>query len=437
MNHKTKAVSASENVRASFRGLTRLRDSDFVRKVAETFAARIALLLLGVATSIALTRLLGPEGRGVFAIASTLSAMGIQFGDLGLSSSNTYFAAKERALLPVLTGNALFVSLVMGTAAIAVMVALDCVWPDFLPMQGVTLLLALGAVPLGLARAFTQNLLTGIQDVRGVNWYSLWSAALLLALVAALGIRRDLNAQNALAVSLIATSAGWAWMLMRLKSHSRTIQFSAPALRRSLRYGIKSYATSFFAFMLLRSDMLLVGGLLGKTQAGLYAAAITLANLIFMLPDVVRTILFPRLSASTNGIEKWRVTRQALMATCGVVVISGGVSGLLARPVILRMYGPKFEAAVPAFLCLLPGMLFWSSSSVLSAYIASEGLPVRSVFVFFAAFALNLALNFAFLPRYGIVAASVNSSVCYGLAFAASWRFVSLPMRIRHRKAQE
>ena len=418
-------------------GWKRLRESDFAQKVAETFATRIALLLLGVATSIALTRLLGPEGRGVFAIASTLSAVGIQFGDLGLSSSNTYFAAKERALLPVLTGNALFASLLMGTVAILVMAALACAWPGLLPTRGVTLMLALGVIPFGLARAFTQTLLTGIQDVRGVNRYSLWSAALLLALVAALGLRHDLNAQNALAASLIATSAGWAWMLLRLKSHSRTVQFSAPMLHRSAAYGMKSYATSFFAFMLLRSDMLLVGAWLGKTQAGLYAVAITLANLIFMLPSVVGTILFPRLSASQNGLEKWRATRQALIATCAVVVISGVISGLLARPVILRMYGPKFEAAVPAFLCLLPGMLFWGSSSVLSAYIGSEGLPVRSIFVFFTAFALNLALNFAFLPRYGIVAASINSSVCYGLAFAASWRFVALPMRIRHRKAQE
>ena len=415
----------------------RLHQSDFARKVAETFVTRIALLLLSVATSIAITRLLGPEGRGIFAIASTLSAIGIQFGDLGLSSSNTYFAAKERLLLPVLAGNALFVSLVMGTAAIVLLAALDWAWPDFLPMQGVTLWLALGAIPFGLARAFTQNLLTGIQDVRGVNRYSLWSAALLLALIAGAGIRHDLTAQNALAVSLIATCAGWGWMLLRLKSHSETIRFSAPALRRSVAYGMKFYAANFFAFMLLRSDMLMVGGLLGKTQAGLYAVAITLANLIYMLPNVVGTILFPRLSASENGREKWAATRQALIATCALVVISGVVSGLLARPVILRMYGVKFAPAVPAFLCLLPGMLFWGSSSVLSAYTASEGLPARSLFIFFAAFALNLTLNFALLPRYGIVAASINSSICYGLAFAASWRFVALPMRIRHLKAQE
>ena len=413
----------------------RLRQSDFVRKVAETFATRIALLVLGVATSIVMTRLLGPEGRGVFAIASTLSAVGIQFGDLGLSTANTYFAAKDRALLPALTGNALFVSFVMGTAAVLLLASASAFWPALLPAQGTTLLLALLAIPLGLALAFTQNLLMGVQDVRGANRYSLWSAILLLALVAGLGLERRLTAASALGVGLVSVGFGCGGMLRRLKSHTETIRFSAPVLRRSVGYGVKFYTANFFAFLLLRSDMLLVGSKLGKTQAGLYSVAVTLANLIFMLPSVIGTILFPRLSATEDAEAKWRATRQALFGTVAIVAVSSAVSLLLAHPFIALMFGAKFEAAVPAFLCLLPGMLFWSASSVLSAYIGSEQLPLRFVLVFFAAFALNLALNFAFLSRYGIVAASINSSVCYGLAFTASWLFVARPMRLRYQKA--
>ena len=205
-----------------------------------------------------------------------------------------------------------------------------------------------------------------------MNKFSLWSAVLLLALTAGLGFERKLTPQTALLVGLLAAGAGFGWTLRRLYSHAAMIRFSFPLLRRSAAYGLKFYAGTFAAFLLLRSDMLMVGGRLGETQAGLYAVAVTLANLIFMLPNVIGAILFPRLSATEDRDAKWRSTQQALIATVAVVVISGVVGGLLARPFVTLMYGAKFEAAVPAFLWLLPGMLFWSASSVLSAYIASE-----------------------------------------------------------------
>ena len=432
MNDLLKTQAAPGKLASVAAALKRARESEFAQKVAETFATRIAVLVLSVATSIVITRLLGPEGRGVFAIASTLSAVGVQFGDLGLSAANTYFVAKERPLLPALTGNALFVSLVMGTLAVLLLAGLAFAWPALLPSQGMVLLLALLAIPFGLALNFTQNLLMGIQDTRGANKVSLWSAILLLALTAGLGMGRKLTPETALAVALLAVGAGFGWMLRRLQSHAAAIRFSLPLLRRSAAYGLKFYVGNFFAFLLLRSDMLMVGGRLGKETAGFYAVAVTLANLIFMLPNVIGAILFPRLSATADWELKWRTTRQALIGTVAIVVISSVVGGLLARPFVTLMYGAKFEAAVPAFLWLLPGMLFWSASSVLSAYIASEQIPMRVVVIFFAAFGLNLALNCAFLTRYGIVAASVDSSVSYGLAFAAIWVFVALPMRRRH-----
>ncbi len=432
MQNQLETLPIPKGAGAMQSALLRLRNSDLAQKVAETFATRIALLVLGVATSIAITRSLGPEGRGVFAIASTLSAVGVQFGDLGLSSANIYFVSKDRAVLPALIGNALFVSFGMGTLAIVLLAMLDWISPGLLTARGFTLFLALIAIPPGLAVTFTQNLLMGVQDVRGSNRYSLWIALLMLALVAALGLAHRMTAQSILIVGLITTGAGLFWTLRRLQFHAGAIRFSAPLLRLNVAYGVKFYIANFFAFMLLRSDMLMVGNWLGKTQAGLYAVAITLANLFYMLPNVVGSILFPRLSATKDVEERWQIMRKALAATVGIVLVSSLAGGLLARPFIVRMYGAQFEAAVPAFLCLLPGLMFWGASGVLSAYLSSEPMPLRSVFIFFVAFALNLALNFTFLRAYGIVAASVDSSVCYALSFALLWIFVLRPMRKRH-----
>ena len=89
-----------------------------MRQVSETYLTRLSVVALGFVNSILVTRILGPEGRGLFAVANTLSATGVQLGNLGLQSSNTYYVAREPGKLPVLLGNSLVVSAARGVVAL-------------------------------------------------------------------------------------------------------------------------------------------------------------------------------------------------------------------------------------------------------------------------------------------------------------------------------
>ena len=69
--------------------------SDFGQKVAESFFSRAALIVIGLVTSVIVTRSLGPEARGWFAIAVALSSVAVQFSNLGLHGSNTFYYNKN------------------------------------------------------------------------------------------------------------------------------------------------------------------------------------------------------------------------------------------------------------------------------------------------------------------------------------------------------
>ena len=66
------------------------------RNVVETYLTRLLLIVIGFATTVIVSRSLGPSGRGLFAVAAAVAAIGIQFGNLGLHASNTYYVAKHR-----------------------------------------------------------------------------------------------------------------------------------------------------------------------------------------------------------------------------------------------------------------------------------------------------------------------------------------------------
>ena len=89
-------------------------NSDLSQKVVETFVTRILLIGIGLVTSVIVARILGPEGRGLYAVALAVGAIGMQFGNLGLHASNTYYVSRDRSLLPLLVSNTLLVSFAFG-----------------------------------------------------------------------------------------------------------------------------------------------------------------------------------------------------------------------------------------------------------------------------------------------------------------------------------
>ncbi|HEY5038273.1 MAG TPA: hypothetical protein VIJ93_04295, partial [bacterium] len=161
----------------------RITHSDFVRKVSETYLTRIILIPLGLVSSVIVARALGPPGRGYFAVAMTVATLGIQFGNLGLHASNTYYVAKNRKWLPVLIGNSLRLSFWLGGIGGGIAWVVFQVWPQLAPIHGSLLALSLVWIPFGLAYMLFQNLLIGVHDVRAYNKIELGGRFLSIGLI--------------------------------------------------------------------------------------------------------------------------------------------------------------------------------------------------------------------------------------------------------------
>src|SRR5215469_10653724 len=88
--------------------------SEFIHKIVATYVTRVLLIVLGLVAAVVVTRILGPKGRGLYAIATTTGALGVQFGNMGMHTANVYFAARDPESLAPLVGNSLVMSLGFG-----------------------------------------------------------------------------------------------------------------------------------------------------------------------------------------------------------------------------------------------------------------------------------------------------------------------------------
>jgi O-antigen/teichoic acid export membrane protein len=404
--------------------LRRLASSEFVRQVSETYLTRLFVVALGFVNSILVTRILGPEGRGLFAVANTLSATGVQLGNLGLQSSNTYYVSRDSRALPVLLGNSLVVSAGCGIVMLAALPLLQ-LRPEIAPIQGTLLTLTFLAVPVGLASLLLQNLLIGTQQIRAYNVIDLTTRVLAVLLVAATAPLGLVSPEVIFALVLATVVLGAIWSFVRLRAQLQgPIGWSPETLRACLPYGLRAYTGSLFIFLVLKSDIVLVTYLRGAVETGYYSIAVGLADILLMLPTVVGTILFPKLSAAPDLATRWRLVRRVLTVMVPATPVGLVATYFAAGPLIRLAYGSAFDPSTAAVGWLLPGIGCYAINSILMNFLASCGMPLVVVYSPFVALLVNVTANLWLVPRIGFVGASISSSLAYGFMLLMSVLYI-------------
>jgi len=138
-------------------------NGQFVRGTTVTFISGILSLLLGIGTSVILARVLGPEGRGIYALASLLPSLIITFGNLGIGPATVYYVARGEFRRQEILGNNVLLSVGIGgigvlAGLIVVLFFREKVFPDVAPGY---LLLALVLVPVEVFFSYVRYVLLG------------------------------------------------------------------------------------------------------------------------------------------------------------------------------------------------------------------------------------------------------------------------------------
>jgi O-antigen/teichoic acid export membrane protein len=387
--------------------------SDFVSKVAETFATKCVVFCLGLTLSIVVARVLGPSGRGIYATAIALTAMGVQFGSLGLHAANTFFVAKDKQLLGVLVANALTASAAIGSVLGLSLALVAFLWPAATPLHGADLALALIGIPFGIAYLLLQNLVVGLYKIRPSNQIEILNRFLNLAVVLLVALFAAMSSRVAIFASIVAAAISAIMCLIALAPELEAAMPSLKVFWKTFAYGCRPYLAAVFGFAVLKADLILVARMLGAPQAGFYSVAVNLSDMIYVLPVTVGGILFPKLSRMSSREEKWRQATKVAVVIAAVMIIICAMGGILSRYVIPALFGARFTASIAPFNWLLPGIACMSVTSVLSAYIGSERIPWTVVWVYVAMSVIDIAGNLIWLPKMGIIGAAKLSSVCY------------------------
>jgi len=366
------------------------------------FGARAILMAMGVVTVSLLARALGPTFYGVWNGTSSYVGLFAVVTDLGFTIAATQRMAAEPEREPEWLGALVLVRL--GTSAVVTVVC----------AASIPLLLGSGHHAHVVALIFTLSALWGSTTavlvvfqtrLRGglVLSFTVLQGALWLAAVAVLSASNAsivafaiantavIALVSAIAVVFTGRHANIAWRAGRA--------LCGQLVRKAIPLGLAAVLITIY----FQVDSVLLLGIAGAREAGIYGAAYGFLGPLMFLPAAIMSSFFPVLSAvlerdPERGHRLVQVCAE-LMGAVGLPVLAGGI--VLSGPLVHLIFGPHFAQAaglLPILTLAFVAMCFSTMAGFMAPLL---GLQWRQAAYCGIGAAANVALNLILIPSYG------------------------------------
>ena len=386
----------------------------FTKSVMITFLSNLLLFFLSIVNTTILSRVLGPEGKGIVDVANNFLSFATLILGMGFAASNVYFLGKKKETLNKVFGNNILIAC-LGLIVLVPFYFIQLHW-QFKFLQGITnvqMLAILVTVPLINFKSAMINVLLGLQDIVEYNRINIVDKVLSLVLLAGF-LLIAVNPTAAVLSILVGTLVICVWQVYIFLIRRRIIpKLDSLLMKAMLGYGLKAQAGNIIQRLNYRLDVFIVNYYLPISQVGIYGIAVVLGETLWGVTGSIATLVFPIASSSTDKEQMCAFTNQITRVSFAIIIIFSLIIALLGKIFIILWFGVAFVAASGALLWLLPGISIFSVSNILASYLAGVGLVEKNIYSSIVSGIVTVILDIYLIPRIGINGASIATSLSY------------------------
>lgn len=422
-------------------GLSPTMKDKLLKGGAGAFGLRVLALLFGFIADFVLTRTLGFENYGLYAIGISWMSLLVPLGSLGMNTALLKVVPSEtaRGELGLVRGCVAFAakrmflaSVILGALmAFGVFLAGDRIGSElrlvlwilagFLPVQvlalhGMSVLQALKFPVLALLPeqvirvVFFLAVIVGLYAWRGsalapsdAAWaYGLGMTA---ALVCAFLWARGKTPSDVRATRPTFTASAWWWLALPMCWNT------------------------IMRLMNSRADPAMLGWMLGENGAegaAAYALANRLASLLLFGTVAVNAVVAPWIAELHAKGERAELQRVVTLSAKGLAIYALPLAIVLAAsgPWVLGWFGAEFAAAQGTLVLLLIARLVTCLAGLVGFLLSMTGHQGRVAKWMTLAAVVKIGLNLLLIPPFGEQGAAVGTIVMLTLCSALAWRDV-------------
>lgn len=386
--------------------------ANYVYTVANTFLGLIFPLI----TFPYISRVLQPEGVGLYNFySSILSYIGL-FANIGISLYATRKIAQHREdtyLRSKLSVEIFLLNIITMICAYSTVFILDAFVPRIHENQLLFLIMSISVIlgPLSINWFFQ-----AIEDFKYITLRSLFVKFISFILLLTFVRTKDDIMIYAIVV-LIASVGNNIFNFVHLRKYLSlaNIEWRSLQIFRHLRPSLILFILNVVISIYVNLDTVMLGFIQSDTAVGYYSVAGKISHIILSLVTSLGVVLLPRFSyllESKNYDEFNRLCRKSLDFTFGLSlpIVVGLI--FLSYPLIVFVFGIEYAASVRTLQFISPIILFAGITNVLGIQIlypkGKENLVIYSTL---GAASVNLALNTVLIPSYSFNGAAVATCV--------------------------
>ena len=408
--------------------------SSILKNSTITFSSRILIFVLGLGTSIIVARTLGPKGKGIYTLILLIPTVMLRLGTLGIEVANVYFTGSKKYKIEDIVSNSLLSSLLLGSILFLLFFNIYplSIFQNFLKsnqLNGIYLRFAVLAVPFLLLSGYLRSILLGKEEIIIFNKINILETVFDLMVIIILLLIFKQGIFGAIIAFLLTSIFTALLVIFFIKKYTKiNFSYNGKLFKDTINYGIMAYFSNLTTFLNYRLDMFLVAFFLGPIEVGYYSITVGMAEKIWMLPNSISTVLFPRISSIENTKAN-NLTPRVARHTFFIILITSLILAVLAKPLIKILFGDVFLPSVMPLLILLPGIISISVAEIICTDLAGRGMPKYSFYSAVISLGVNIPLNLWLIPRWGISGAAFASTVAYIMSALV---IISIFVKISH-----
>lgn len=383
-----------------------------------TAGSRLGVLAFSFVSNIILTRTVGAEGRGLYALVNNSILLAVLIASIGAGEAVAYFVARDKNLRSRTAGSGLLV-VTVGTIAVVAIGALArthvrSMLGGISPTAFVVILVCV--LPAGLARVFRATL-QGLKNFVSYNICVITRPASILVYctIFLIALRRDMSIipHILLMVTLTecAINGGLAVRCLR-----PSVRVSADRIRSILSYGLRANVTVLLHFVYLRIGIFLLGYLMTREDVGIYSISSGLAEIQIYIPLAIGWVWMPKV-ATKSLRDSLSGTKMLMQRVLPVLILVSAALAIFGRRFLAVVFGATFVDSYLPMLIMLPGGILLGFVLIISGFFDGRGKPHLSAVLSLCAVVVILVADLLLIPVWGIKGAAMGASLGYACAF--------------------
>ncbi|OGP30991.1 MAG: hypothetical protein A2073_01495 [Deltaproteobacteria bacterium GWC2_42_11] len=383
-----------------------------------TLIFQISGFLCAAIAGIIVARMLGPENRGILAVAMLCPYIFFVVFNPAIESVIIYHIGKKEQSIRAFAGSAFMLSFAFSLIAIIAFFLTFIQFRESLykNIEQKYLIIAISSVPFYFILYYFSSILRGNIDIKGYNISNqLLNFSNIIFILIFVAVSR-LNILEAIIAGISGIILGGTYALIKVFKMAKGIYFDKKLVSYLVKDGSKLYIGSIATFINFQVNFFILNYYTNPSEVGFYSVSYAIANILLFFSISLEIGLYPRLAHATMD-EAIKLTEIASRQILFITLAAALIMSFFSKYIILIYGGKPFLPAAESLLLLLPGMVILVIPKVITALWLKKGWFFQLTLIAISGSIVSLVLNFLLIPKFGANGAAMATSLTYGFIF--------------------